>query len=423
MRSPSSPPETGWRHVLTSSAPGPMHLSVALDGAGWHPAAWREPGARPAELFTAGYWADLVAEAERGLLDFVTIEDGLGLQSSRRRAGRRTDQVRGRLDAVLIAARVAPLTRHIGLVPTVVVTHTEPFHVSKAIATLDYVSTGPGRASGSGCRPARTRPRTSGGAAVPPLDLRTARPGGPAADRRAVRRGRRLRRGGPAAVGQLGGRRRDPRRRDRPVRRPGQAALHRLRRAATSASRARRSRPRPPQGQPVVAALGHAAVPYRLIAARPPTSASSPRTTPPRPAPSWREIQAPTQEAAAAAGDRCTSSADLVVFLDDDRRRGRGPQGPAGRARRAAFTQRRGRLHRHARAAGRPAAGVAAGRAVRLPAASRRHPRRSRGDHQGPGARTAAPRRVPHVLRGRHAARAARARPPRQPLRRLPRRS
>ena len=45
---------------------------------------------------------------------------------------------------MLIAARVAPVTRHIGLVPSVVVTHTEPFHASKAIATLDYVS--PGRA-------------------------------------------------------------------------------------------------------------------------------------------------------------------------------------------------------------------------------------------------------------------------------------
>ena len=30
-----------------------LHLAVALDGAGWHPAAWREPGARPTELFTA----------------------------------------------------------------------------------------------------------------------------------------------------------------------------------------------------------------------------------------------------------------------------------------------------------------------------------------------------------------------------------
>ena len=58
-----------------------LHLAVALDGAGWHPAAWREPDARPAELFDAGYWADLVAEAERGSLDFVTIEDSLTLQS------------------------------------------------------------------------------------------------------------------------------------------------------------------------------------------------------------------------------------------------------------------------------------------------------------------------------------------------------
>jgi alkanesulfonate monooxygenase SsuD/methylene tetrahydromethanopterin reductase-like flavin-dependent oxidoreductase (luciferase family) len=114
----------------------PLHLAVALDGAGWHPAAWREPGARPAELFTAGYWTGLVQQAEAGLLDFVTIEDALSVQTDR------TDRVAGRLDAVLVAARVAPLTSRIGLVPTATVTHTEPFHISKAIATLDYVSTG-----------------------------------------------------------------------------------------------------------------------------------------------------------------------------------------------------------------------------------------------------------------------------------------
>lgn len=120
-----------------------LHLAVALDGTGWHPASWRLPDARPRELLTAGYWAELTAEAERGLLDLATIEDSLGLQSSStRRLDARTDQVRGRLDAVLVAARVAPLTRHIGIVPTQVVTHTEPFHASKAIATLDYVSTG-----------------------------------------------------------------------------------------------------------------------------------------------------------------------------------------------------------------------------------------------------------------------------------------
>ena len=125
-------------------APPPrLHLAVALDGAGWHPAAWREPDARPSELFSPHYWVDLVSEAERGLLDFVTIEDSLTLQSTRRRElDERTDQVRGRLDAVLVAARVAPRTSAIGLVPVATTTHTEPFHVSKSIATLDYVSHG-----------------------------------------------------------------------------------------------------------------------------------------------------------------------------------------------------------------------------------------------------------------------------------------
>jgi alkanesulfonate monooxygenase SsuD/methylene tetrahydromethanopterin reductase-like flavin-dependent oxidoreductase (luciferase family) len=117
-----------------------LHLAVALDGAGWHPAAWRE--AAP-QIFSARHWAGLVAEAERGLLDFVTIEDALGLQSTRLDGpDERTDQVRGRFDAVLLAARLAPLTHSIGLVPTATTTHTEPFHVAIGITTLDHISGG-----------------------------------------------------------------------------------------------------------------------------------------------------------------------------------------------------------------------------------------------------------------------------------------
>jgi alkanesulfonate monooxygenase SsuD/methylene tetrahydromethanopterin reductase-like flavin-dependent oxidoreductase (luciferase family) len=121
----------------------PIHLAVALDGAGWHPAAWRQAEIGPGALFTPGYWVEIVRRAEQGLLDFVTIEDSLAMQSAHPFVpDDRTDQVRGRLDAVLVAARVAPATHHIGLVPSVTVTHTEPFHISKAIATLDFVSSG-----------------------------------------------------------------------------------------------------------------------------------------------------------------------------------------------------------------------------------------------------------------------------------------
>jgi alkanesulfonate monooxygenase SsuD/methylene tetrahydromethanopterin reductase-like flavin-dependent oxidoreductase (luciferase family) len=122
----------------------PLHVGVALDGYGWHRQAWRstlsaDPAAESA--LSGRYWAGLAATAERGLLDFLTIDDSLTPQPGRREpiSPRR---LAGRGDAVLIAARIAPMTRHIGLIPVATVTHTEPFHLSKAIASLDHVSHG-----------------------------------------------------------------------------------------------------------------------------------------------------------------------------------------------------------------------------------------------------------------------------------------
>ena len=87
---------------------GPMlHLAVALDGYGWHPQAWRstlagvsgDPGS--SSVLGGRYWADLATTAERGLLDFLTIDDTLMPQPGRRE---RIDPRRlaGRGDAVLV---------------------------------------------------------------------------------------------------------------------------------------------------------------------------------------------------------------------------------------------------------------------------------------------------------------------------------
>ena len=113
-----------------------LHLAVELDGAGRHPAAWREPGADPAGLFTSAHWRRAVAPADGADLDLVVLPDEFRLLS-----GREGEQ-RGRLEAAGLAAHLAPLTRRTGLVPVVTTTHTEAFHTSKAIATLDLVSTG-----------------------------------------------------------------------------------------------------------------------------------------------------------------------------------------------------------------------------------------------------------------------------------------
>jgi alkanesulfonate monooxygenase SsuD/methylene tetrahydromethanopterin reductase-like flavin-dependent oxidoreductase (luciferase family) len=108
------------------------YFGVELSAAGTHPAGWTETSADPQALFTGEHYVSLARLAESGRFDFLTIDDSFAPPEG----------IRARLDALLIAARIGPATDHIGLLPTVTTTHTEPFHVSKSLATLDYVSSG-----------------------------------------------------------------------------------------------------------------------------------------------------------------------------------------------------------------------------------------------------------------------------------------
>ncbi|MGH3643258.1 MAG: LLM class flavin-dependent oxidoreductase [Mycobacterium sp.] len=120
--------------------PRPLSVAVALEGYGWHPEAWRHTPDRQPHL-RGRFWVDVVRTAERGMLDFVTFDDGLTPQR-RRKPEIEPRWLTGRPDAVLLASRVAPATTHIGLVPVAAVTHTEPSRLATAIATLDFVSKG-----------------------------------------------------------------------------------------------------------------------------------------------------------------------------------------------------------------------------------------------------------------------------------------
>ncbi|GIH93494.1 LLM class flavin-dependent oxidoreductase [Planobispora siamensis] len=288
----------------------PLHLAVALDGAGWHPAAWRDPAVDPRELFTARHWAKLVTEAERGLLDFVTIEDALSLQSTLPDGpDERADQVRGRLDAVLLAARLAPLTTRIGLVPTATTTHTEPFHVAIGIATLDHVSAGR-----AGWRvqvsPRRTEAAHFGRRRLPPLDPRwpdtdlLADLFGEAAD--AVEAARRL----------WDSWEDDTEIRDVPTGRfIDRDKLHYIDfTGARFSVRGPSITPRPPQGQPIVTVLdhGHSRVPYEL----PVSSADIVYVTPH--SRTEAEAIAGRIRALPREGEPLKIFADLVVFLGED---------------------------------------------------------------------------------------------------------
>lgn len=117
-------------------------LVTALHGAGWHPAAWRLAGPTATGLSSLRHWRELVVEQDRAGIDAVTIEDSFTAGPVDATGELDTTTVVGRLDALLVANAVAPATRSVGLVPTVSVTHTEPFHVATGLQTLDHVSLG-----------------------------------------------------------------------------------------------------------------------------------------------------------------------------------------------------------------------------------------------------------------------------------------
>ncbi|WP_406491874.1 LLM class flavin-dependent oxidoreductase [Streptomyces sp. NBC_01604] len=89
-----------------------LHLAAAVD---------------QQSVYDADSYVALARLAERGGLDFVTLDDAFARPGP---------------DALSVLSRVAPATRRVGLVPTVTTTHTEPFHVQAAVATLDWVSRG-----------------------------------------------------------------------------------------------------------------------------------------------------------------------------------------------------------------------------------------------------------------------------------------
>ncbi|AJW42534.1 FMNH2-utilizing oxygenase [Rhodococcus sp. B7740] len=101
--------------------------AIELKGTGAHSQAWRCPDSRAEEVFTAGFWIDQLQAADRAGVDVAFLGDSFASRT---------------LEAAAVAARAAALTEKIGLVPTITVTHTEPFHISKQIASLDFASHG-----------------------------------------------------------------------------------------------------------------------------------------------------------------------------------------------------------------------------------------------------------------------------------------
>jgi alkanesulfonate monooxygenase SsuD/methylene tetrahydromethanopterin reductase-like flavin-dependent oxidoreductase (luciferase family) len=115
------------REAMTT---GRLLLAVEADGAGAHPAAWRQPricGTAPDALLAR----ETVTLAEGAGFAFAVFGD----EPAPPAAG-------ARIEAGVRAAYLSQLTRRIGLAPTLHVTTTEPFHLATQLASLDHASHG-----------------------------------------------------------------------------------------------------------------------------------------------------------------------------------------------------------------------------------------------------------------------------------------
>jgi alkanesulfonate monooxygenase SsuD/methylene tetrahydromethanopterin reductase-like flavin-dependent oxidoreductase (luciferase family) len=112
--------------------------AIEIDGAGEDPSAWRGAEVDPAEILAGALALRAVQRAEAAGIDLATFVDTLEAPADV------PAQVSVRLEALGLAARIAPATDRIGLLPTVAVTHTEPFHLQASVATLDHISSGRG---------------------------------------------------------------------------------------------------------------------------------------------------------------------------------------------------------------------------------------------------------------------------------------
>ena len=114
-----------------------IHLAAHFPGVN-STTVWSDPAAGSQVEFDS--FVHLARTAERGLLDFFFLAEGLRLREHR---GRIHDlDVVGRPDTFTVLAALAAVTEHIGLAGTINTTFNEPFEVARQFATLDHLSEG-----------------------------------------------------------------------------------------------------------------------------------------------------------------------------------------------------------------------------------------------------------------------------------------
>ena len=102
-----------------------LHLGVLIYGCGHHQAAWQLPNSSIERIGDIQYYQELAQLSEKGLLDVVFFADNQSFIPSY------TSMPSFWFDPLINLTAISQVTQHVGLVPTISSTFSNPFTMSR----------------------------------------------------------------------------------------------------------------------------------------------------------------------------------------------------------------------------------------------------------------------------------------------------
>lgn len=113
-----------------------LKLGSIIHGVGGNISGWRHPEVQTDASISLDFYKSRAKKAEEGKFDFVFIADGLHINE------KSIPHFLNRFEPLTILSALASVTSNIGLVGTISTTYSEPFTISRQLASLDHISGG-----------------------------------------------------------------------------------------------------------------------------------------------------------------------------------------------------------------------------------------------------------------------------------------
>lgn len=113
-----------------------LHFGALIHGIGGHISIWKHPKVKKNQSVSLDFYIQQAKQAEKGKFDLIFIADGLYINE------KSIPHFLNRFEPVTILSALAAVTKNIGLVATISTSYSEPFNVSRQLASLDLISDG-----------------------------------------------------------------------------------------------------------------------------------------------------------------------------------------------------------------------------------------------------------------------------------------